>query len=205
MTLAITLIIITVIVSLLAFKDRNLMGKLLFTPYDVRHSNQWYRFITSGFIHADFMHLAINMFVFYSFGEAVENVYIVLFGAKGKLLFLALYIGAMIFADLASYVKHNDNRFFASLGASGAVSGVMFAFIFFAPWHGLTFIFFPFVKIPAFILGILYLIYSSYMSKKGGDRINHDAHFYGAVFGFMFTILLKPDLFRSFLEQITHP
>ncbi len=205
MTLTITLIIITILISLLAFNDRNLMGKLLFTPYDVRHSNQWYRFITSGFIHADFMHLAMNMFVFYTFGEAVENVYVVLFGTKGKLFFLILYIGAMIFADLATYAKHNNDRYYASLGASGAVSGVMFAFIFFAPWQGLTFIFFPFAKIPAFILGILYLVYSSYMSRKGGDRINHDAHFYGAVFGFLFTIALKPDLVKFFLEQITHP
>lgn len=192
-------------ISYMAFNDEQLRSKCLFVPalINERGSNELYRFISAGFIHADWMHLAFNGFVFWQFGTMVERFYKIVHGdALGSLFFLLLFFGGLVAASLFSYFKHKDNYGYAALGASGAVSGVLFAAIVFQPLMPLQLIFIPFLKIPAIVMGILYLLYSSYMGKKGNDNIGHDAHFWGSIWGFVITITLAPTLFWHFLDQI---
>jgi membrane associated rhomboid family serine protease len=139
------------------------------------------------------------MFVFYSFGNAVIQYYQMTFEAKGLYYFCILYFGAIIFSDLPSYIKHQNNPSFNSLGASGAVSAVLFAYIFFNPFGEILVMFFP---MPAIVWGVGYMVYSVYMGKRGGDNINHDAHLYGAIFGVVFTLAMKPELALRFYHNI---
>lgn len=199
--ITIIIIAITSVVSILAFSNRELQGKLLFSPIMIAEHRQGYRFLTHALVHADWMHLIINMFVLLSFGRAVEEFFSYFFAAKGWYFYILLYIGGILISSTPSYVQHKDNKFYHAVGASGAVSAAVFASILISPLTGIRFIFIPF-DIPAFIFGILYLIYSAYMAKKGNDNIGHDAHFWGAVFGFVFTIILKPALFMAFVQQI---
>ena len=141
------------------------------------------------------------MFVFYQFGEAVEGNFIFYFGElMGRINFLLLYLGTIPFANLSTLYKHKDDPYFASVGASGAVSGILFAYVIFNPWNILLLFFI--IPVPAFIAAVLYLIYSSYASKQGQDMIDHDAHFYGAIFGFLLTIILNPEFFSMFLDKL---
>lgn len=168
-------------------------------PYAVKRNNEWWRFITSGFLHADFMHLFFNMFVLYSFGLALFQYFENLFQELAIYYFLVLYIGAIIISDLSSYIKHHNSPSYRSLGASGAVSAILFAFILINPMSQVLVFFIP---MPGVLMGAIYLGYSWYMAKQGGDRINHDAHFYGALFGFLFPILLKSELFFHFIDAV---
>lgn len=186
--------------SLLAFKNENLRRKWIFNPYLVKEKKQWYRFITSGFIHADFMHLLINMLVFWSFGKAVESYFASIFEENATWYYLLLFFGALIISDLPTYQKHHNNPHYNALGASGAVSAVVFSSIVFAPMANIYL--YGIIGLPGILLGVAYLIYSVYAGKKGGDYINHDAHLWGAIFGFGFTIILKPSLFIHFIESI---
>ena len=198
--MTIIILIITVIVSLIAFNNEQIYRRFLFNPYMVQKRNQYDRFITSGLIHGDWIHLFVNMFVFYSFGRVVEYAYQYHFDDKYILNFLLLYIGSMVFADISSFYKHRNDPGYNSLGASGAVSAIVFASIVFAPLRKIYL--FAIVPLPGIVLGILYLVFSAYMARGGHGAINHEAHFYGAVFGFVFTILLKPTLFLLFLEKL---
>lgn len=196
------IIVITAITSILAFNNRSLYDKLLFDPYRIFHMRQYHRFFTHGLVHADWMHLAINMFVLLSFGKMVENVFIYFFGqGKGVYFFLLLYIGGILLSSTPSYAKHKNNSWYTAVGASGAVSAVVFASILISPLSGIRFIFIP-IDIPAFIFGFLYLIYSAYMARRGQDNIGHDAHFWGALYGLVFTILIKPALIAGFISEI---
>jgi membrane associated rhomboid family serine protease len=198
------IIAVTAFISIMAFSNRSLFDKLLFDPYRIQHMNQYYRFISHGFVHADWMHLLINMFVLLSFGRMVENAFLVLSGvSKGIYYFILLYIGALLFSSVPAFGKHKNNTWYTAVGASGAVSAVLFSSILISPLSGIRFIFIPF-NIPAFIFAILYLVYSAYMAKKSQDNIGHDAHFWGAVFGFVFTIVIKPSLFLGFIHQISN-
>jgi membrane associated rhomboid family serine protease len=196
------IVIITVIISLLTFSNQQIMGKLIFNPYLVLHRNEWYRFISSGFIHADWVHLLVNMFVFYSFGEAVEKYYGAVFPENATLYFLMLYLGALIISIAPSYAKHKNDFNYNALGASGAVSAVLFAAIVFNPLSPVYL--YGFLKLPGIVVAVLYLIYEYQMGKKGGDNINHDAHLWGAIFGVVFTFGLKPSLVVNFFENLTH-
>jgi len=196
------LIIITGACSFFAFSSREAMNKMIFNPYLVEHNREWWRFITSGFIHADWMHLLVNMFVFYSFGEATLDNYRNVFVERGEYYFLLLYFGGMIVADIPSYKKNRDNPDYNALGASGAVSAVVFAFIVFQPLT--IFYLFGLIPIPGIIFGIMYLVYSLYEAKRAAGNINHQAHFWGAVFGFLFTLVMKPELFNNFIYSITN-
>lgn len=198
-----TIIALTVLTSIPAMNDGGLKQKLLFYPYEVKRDGEWYRFFTSGFVHADWMHLFFNMFVFYSFGMFVEFGFMHFWGpGLGRILYLLMYITAIPVAETYSYIKHQNNPTYRSLGASGAVSAVLFASILIEPLNEIYFIFLPFIGIPAVIMGVAYLAYSHYMGKKGIDNIGHDAHFYGAIFGFVFPILFKPELITRFIAQI---
>ena len=197
------IIAVTVIVSFLSFSNRSLFDKLLFDPYRIFHQRQYYRFLTHGLVHADWMHLGINMFVLLSFGRMVEDVFMGIFGnGKGMYFYLLLYIGGLLLSSTPSFGKHKNNAWYTAVGASGAVSAIVFASILISPLSGIRFIFIPF-DIPAFIFGLLYLGYSAYMAKRGQDNIGHDAHFYGALFGLLFPILLKPGLLTGFVNQIS--
>lgn len=194
------LVVITVIISFLALNNDQLMGKLIFNPYQIKHRGQWYRFITSGFIHADWWHLIINMLVLFSFGKAVEFYYDAAFGEKGRFYFILLYFGALLISVTSSYAGNKNNPGYNALGASGAVSAVTFAAIMFNPMAKIYI--WGIIGFPGIILGIIYIGYSYYMGRRGGDQINHDAHLWGAVYGALFTVLLKPAILGHFFEQI---
>jgi membrane associated rhomboid family serine protease len=196
----IALIVINVLFSFAAFSNKEVMGRAIFNPYVIHENREWWRFVTSGFIHADFLHLFINMFVLYSFGDITLMLYEETFGELAIYYFLVMYFGGMIVSHLPAYKKHKDDPAYNSLGASGAISSLVFAFIVFQPLTPLYL--YGFIKLPAIVLGVLYLAYSYYASKRSGDYINHEAHFWGAVFGFVFTLTMKPELFGEFIDSI---
>jgi membrane associated rhomboid family serine protease len=206
MTITVTLIIIgiTVLISWQAFSNRDLFLKFMHYPYEEHRDKEYYRWVTSIFLHGSWMHLAINMFVLYSFGTFIESVFVELFGVvKGRINFVALYVLSGVFADIPTYFKHKNNQSFSSVGASGATSGIMFAFALLLPWEMIYL--FGIVPIPAIVAAVLYLVYSSYASRQeAGSRIDHEAHFWGAVFGFVFTIALKRELFSAFLREVVN-
>ena len=201
MDINITLIIILITsgISFMAWNNKALYDKLIFNPYSIFHRNQWYRLFSSALLHADIPHLVINMFVLYSFGSFIEQVYQV-YIPGGKAIYVAMYILSIAGANIKTLYENKNNVWYNAVGASGAVSAVVFAFVLFAPVEKI--LFFGIIPIPAFLYGLLYLVYSQYMAKKGSDNIGHDAHFYGAVFGFVFTGLLRPELFQLFLKQV---
>ena len=196
------ILIVTTLVSFFAFNNIELRQKLIFNPFIIRSKNEYYRFITSGFIHADWGHLILNMLVLFFFSFTIESYYLQLFDNKvmAKYYFLFLYSGGLIVSDLPSYFKHKDNYYYNSLGASGATSSVLFAYILFKPWAMLYF--FGIIPIPAIIFGVGYLWYSTHMSKKAIDNINHDAHFYGAIWGILFTLIIKPEVGLIFINKL---
>jgi membrane associated rhomboid family serine protease len=202
MSVTIVIILITVVVSVLAFSNRDLFRRLVFNAYDIKHFKNTYRFLSYALIHGDWIHLLVNMMVLYSFGRIVEQYYGYYFGLKGILYYLMLYIGGIALSTLPSYGKHKDDYSYTAVGASGAVSAVVFASIVFDPLNKIYIFLIP-IGIPAIIFGGLYLVYSWYMGKKNIDNIGHDAHFWGAVFGFVFTILLKPVLLVQLFSILT--
>jgi membrane associated rhomboid family serine protease len=202
MEFSITIIIIavTVLVSLYAMNQRaSLLYKLTMNPYMITKQGQYYRLITSGFIHGDFFHLAFNMFSFYFFGSQLEYIFQYIFGSAGSIYFIIMYLMAIVVSDVPTLFKHQNNPAYNSLGASGAVAAVIFACILFQPLND---IYLYGIPIPGIILGVLYLIYSYISAKRSKDNVNHDAHFYGAIFGLVFCIVLYPDSINIFLEQM---
>jgi membrane associated rhomboid family serine protease len=196
------IIAVTVITSYRAFHDMHLQQRMLFNPYLVDTEKDYLRLLSAGFIHADWLHLIINMYVLYMFGEITEYKFHNTFGPWGGLFYVILYVAGIMASQMISFFRHRRDPHYNSLGASGAVSAVVFSAILFLPTFKIYFIFLPGIGIPAWIFGLLYLVYCQYMSLRGGGRINHDAHFSGAVFGFLFTGLLRPALFGNFIEQI---
>ncbi|NNC99403.1 MAG: rhomboid family intramembrane serine protease [Gammaproteobacteria bacterium] len=191
---------ITCVVSFLLMQSREGKTQLIFHPVTIREHNQWYRFISSGLIHADFMHLAINMLVLWSFGTAIETFYYPKFlGEFSSLQYLMLYFGGIAIASCPSYLRHNRNPKYAALGASGGVSAVVFAVIIFDPWRNLYL--WGVIAIPQILAGLAYLYYSWYKDKMASDNIGHMAHFSGAVWGFLFTGLMNFDLFARFVQK----
>jgi membrane associated rhomboid family serine protease len=195
------IIVITCIVSILCLRDDELFQKLKFNAYDVKHSNQWYRFFSYGFLHANWIHLFINMFVLLSFGEFVEKRFHMVFPDKYILYYPLLYLGGLLISIVPAYGKHKNDVFYNSVGASGAVSAVVFASIILYPVGKISLFFIP-VGIPSPLFGLLYLVYEFYMSKRAKDNIGHDAHLWGAIFGVVYTIALKPSLAKEFLIMI---
>jgi len=201
MSLTVAIIILTVLVSLGAFQNAQLFDKLRFDPFTMTDKKEWYRFFSYALLHADWGHLLINMFVLYSFGQNVEYFFGFFFGSKAVLYFILLYVGAVFISVTPSFEKNKNNPYYTAVGASGAVAAILFSSILMYPQGKIIFLLLP-IPIPAYIFGIIYLVYSAYMAKKGRDNVGHDAHFWGAVFGFVFTILLKPALFMHFINQI---
>ncbi len=189
MTITLVIIIMTCIVSFTAFNNQKVMDDLIFYPPAVQEQKQYYRFITCGFIHANIPHLLFNMYSFWIFGEYVEVRFMTIFGPGGKWLYLLMYVTALVACLLPTYVKNTNNYYYRSLGASGAVSAVIFAFIFLEPVRGIGLIFLPGLNIPGFIFGALFIGISSYLDKKGGGNINHSAHIWGALYGIAFLVV----------------
>ena len=197
-TFTIIIIVITVLVSLAAFNDANLINKLILYPRIMNGDpKEYYRFLTSGFIHGDFNHLLFNMFTLYSFGRVVEE-----FMGSGQ-MFLLLYLSGIIISSLPAFFKNRNNSQYRALGASGGVSSILFFSIYFAPWSKIGIMFLP--GIPAILFGVLYIIYCIYMSKRGNDNIGHDAHLMGALYGLLFALILDPTHGQLFMQAIFHP
>jgi membrane associated rhomboid family serine protease len=186
-------------------QNATLFHRLSFSPWLIHEKQQSWRFVSYGLIHAGWMHLAVNMFVLYSFGRHVEESFQLIFGStKGLLFYALLYIGGILFSTLYDYAKHKSDIYYNAVGASGAVAAVLFSSIIITPTSSLFVFPIPF-PVPAYIFGVLYLLYSMYMGKKGQDNIGHNAHFYGAVFGLVFTLIAEPDLANMFWLQLTNP
>lgn len=204
MSISITLVIIVItgLVSYQSFEKRALFEKLKHYPVAEKKNKEYYRFLSSGFVHGSWGHLIINMYVLYMFGEAIEYQFSNIFGSMGRILFIIFYLSAIVVADIPTYIKHQNNPGFASIGASGAVAAIVFAFIMFNPWNQLVIIFIPFLPFPAILGGIAYLIYTSWASKNKSDHIDHSAHFAGAIYGMLFLIIMKPALLTQFVDKI---
>ncbi len=206
------LLSLTVLISLSAFppnvstieslRHPELFHKLKFNPYMVWHSREWYRLFTSGFVHSGWFHLLVNMFVLYFFGRTVEEAFVKIFGGfQGHLLFLLLYLTGLAASNIPDLLRFRNQYYYNAVGASGAISAVLFASILFFPWAGIYIFPIP-IPIPAILFGVIYLGYEYYMKKRAMDNIGHNAHFWGAVWGFIFPIFLKPSLFVYFLHQL---
>ncbi len=199
-SISLVIIIVTCLVSYTALKNYDQLDKMSLQPYMVKNYRQYYRFITSGFVHADFQHLIFNMLTLFFFGPAIERLFMQLF--QSKVVYILYYLLGIIVANIPSYIKHRNNSNYSSLGASGAISAVVFTAIMIDPWNTIYFFFIP---IPAVIYGVLFLALSAYMSRKGGDNINHDAHMWGALFGIVFPLIFHPELGTYFLHMLMQP
>jgi membrane associated rhomboid family serine protease len=197
--ITLSIVVITAIISIQAFNNAGFMQKLIFNPYAINQKKEWYHFLSSGFLHGDWIHLLLNMFVLFSFGSAVQKYYAYFFGSAGNYLFILLYLSSIVAANASTYYAHKNNPGYNGLGASGAVSAVVFASILFQPTAKIYL--YGLIGIPGYIAGIAYLVYSQYSSKNSQDNINHEAHFYGAVYGVVFTLVFKPSVFKYFLNQ----
>lgn len=201
MSITIILVIITCVISYAAFNNQQLFYRLAHWPIKEYHHQEYHRLLTAGFVHGGWLHLLINMFVFWNFGEIVEQHFIGFFGpVKGAIFFVLVYLLVIICASIPSYFGKRDQESFMSVGASGGVAGIVFIYILLYPWQMLYL--YGIIPIPGIIAGVLYLWYSSYASKNVQDRIDHEAHFYGAIFGIAFAVLLKPTLVSAFFYSL---
>lgn len=203
MTLSITLvlILITAASSYYAINNPVYMERCMFTPYKIKRSGQWDRFITSGFIHKDYIHLFFNMFTFYFFGGVVEQVLAFKFGlVLGGVVYVLFYLLGIIIADIPTYLKNQDNSYYRALGASGGTAATVFASIIILPLSDICL--FGILCLPGFILGVLFLLYSYFKGKNQADSINHDAHLYGAIFGIVFILVISPESATTFTNQV---
>ena len=199
-SITLIIVLITCGVSILAFQQPDLMQKLQFNPYTIKRRNQWYRFVTHALLHADWMHLIINMLVLYSFGQSTVYFFTVYLGDLGIPAFLAMYILAVIASSVSTYRKHQDNHWYNAVGASGAVSAVLFSHVLFSP---LTQIYlYGILPLPSLLWAALYVGYSMWSSKSSSDNINHEAHLWGALFGLVFTAVACPGVLQTFFYQI---
>lgn len=195
------IILLTSVISFLAFSNRMLFDRLKFNAWYIHHDREWYRLFSYSLVHADWGHLLINMFVLWSFSSVVMQFFDRDFGQVAGYYFLLLYIGGVLFATLWDFAKNRKNIYYNAVGASGAVAAVVFASIILNP-NGRIFMFFIPIGIPSWLFGIFYLAYSVYMGKRGQDNIGHNAHFFGAIFGIIFTLLINPDYLRLFYNQL---
>ncbi|MDR7135941.1 membrane associated rhomboid family serine protease [Lysobacter niastensis] len=196
--LTFALIAATVLVSWLAFERPALLNRLILWPPAIDRSKQYDRLLTHGFIHADWSHLLFNMITLYFFGRVIEREISALIGPVGFVLF---YLSAIVIAILPTYLRHRHDPHYRSLGSSGAVSAVLFAFILLQPW---SLIFIP-IPVPAFLYAIGYMAYSFWMDRRGGDNINHSAHLSGAIYGVLFMLFMDPGVGADFVQRLLNP
>ncbi|WP_062355337.1 rhomboid family intramembrane serine protease [Pseudoxanthomonas mexicana] len=194
------LIGVTCVVSLIAFRTPSLLMRLILWPPAIDRHRQYDRLVTYGFIHADFWHLLFNMVTLFFFGRMMEQVMTQLSGSR--LTYVAFYFSALVVSILPTYLKHQKDPNYRSLGASGAVSAVLFAYILIDPWARIGVFFIP---MPAIVFAVLYIAYSIWMDRRGGDNINHGAHLAGAAYGILFLAAMEPRVLGHFLESLSNP
>jgi len=199
MPITLSILAVTCVVSFMALKNAKLMNDLLLWPPAIQRSREYYRLVTYGLVPADFGHLLFNMLTLFFFGRVMESLFTARLGTLGFLLF---YMGGLVVSILPTYLKNRTNPNYRSLGASGAVSAVLFAFVLVAPWAR---IYVYVVPVPAIIYALLYTGYSIYMDQRGQDNVNHSAHLWGAAYGVAFSLLIEPSLFSHFLYALSHP
>lgn len=200
-SVTIVLVIITCLISYQCFNNQQLFYRLSHWPIREHRNQEYYRFVTSGFVHGGWIHLLINMFVLWNFGEIVERYFQLYFGeSMGLVLYVIVYVAIIVLASVSTFIKKKNNENYMAVGASGGVSGIVFIFILFYPWEPLYL--YGIIPIPGIIAGVLYLGYSSYAGKNVKDRIDHDAHFYGALVGVLLMILLKPSVASDFVRRL---
>ncbi len=204
MSLTILIIIFTCLLSYSCFENTTLFNKLCHYPYEEKRDKEYFRLLTSGFLHGSWIHLGINMFVLYQFGSYVEGEFRQnLFGdTLGSVFYIGIYLLTIIIADIPTMMKHKDNPTFRSVGASGAVSGIMFIVMLLQPWSKIYL--YGIIPIYNIFGGILYLAYSTYASKNSTDNIDHEAHYFGAITGMILLIALKPSIYMEFIHKVLH-
>lgn len=185
--------VLTLAASLWAFNNENIYARFILNPYGVSRGQRVYTIITSGLIHKDWNHLFFNMLSYYFFAFQLEAMF-------GHWQFGLLYVASLILSDLPSIQKHKEDIWYNSLGASGAISAVIFSYIMYDPLASMGIIFIP-IPIPAWIFGLLYLVYCHYASKHARDNVNHDAHLFGALSGILITIALNPHIVHNFITK----
>lgn len=196
------LIIVTAAVSIFCFSRLETFAALKFSAYDVWHRRQWHRMISYGVVHGGWGHLLFNMITLYCFGRIVEQYFGAAFGeTTGPILYVVLYVTALAVSSIGDLVKFRNDPAYSAVGASGAVSAILFACILFEPKMGIYIYLIP-IPIPAYIFAPVYLIYCIVMARKNVDNIGHSAHFWGAVYGLLFPLILRPDIFTYFLSQL---
>ena len=183
-----------------AWKRPELHKKLMLNPYQTIRTKQYYRLLTSGFVHNNSMHLFLNLLTLYFFGLAIEQIFNAYFSETGQVLYVFLFLSAIIVANIPTTLKYRNNPNYNSLGASGGVAALVLAFILFDPLRNLCLYFA--ICLPGYILGALFIAYSIFMSKRNSDNINHDAHLYGALYGLLFTLIIRPSTLSTFIEAI---
>ncbi|NRB60392.1 MAG: rhomboid family intramembrane serine protease [Winogradskyella sp.] len=189
----IALIVANVIISIKGFDDRLFFEKYKFNDGAIKRGDQ-IRMFSSAFLHADMTHLFFNMFTLYFFANTVIF-------ELGQANFVIIYVASLIFGNLLSLYFHKDEYWYSAIGASGAVTGVLYSAILLYPGMSLYLFFIP-IPIPGYIFGIGYLLYSIYGMKKRIGNIGHDAHFGGAVGGYAITLILLPSLFETDLGYV---
>ena len=199
MSMTLLLIGVTVALSWFCFERPRLLERLLLWSPAIQRQHQYDRFVTHGFVHADWQHLLFNMITLYFFGRLVEQLFIPYIGAGGFVLF---YLSAIVVAMLPTYLRHRHDPRYRSLGASGAVSAVLFVFILVAPWS-LIFVFF--LPVPAILYALMYVGYSVWADRNAHDNINHSAHLAGAAYGVLFTVAMEPGVLASFFSRLLSP
>lgn len=200
MSITLFILLANVLVSISALRNTELFFKLDFQPYLIERRKQWYRFLTHAFVHADGFHLVVNMYVLYSFGKTVENDFAALFGDLWIPYFITLYLGGILFSTLPGYARHRDDYNYHGVGASGAVSAVVFSFILIRPMQPLGLIFIPGFDLPAIVFGLLYLAAEVYLDRNRRGNIAHSAHYFGGIYGMLLTAILEPQLVTRFFE-----
>lgn len=206
--ITVVIVIITALISIGGFSNQKIIDDLIFYPPAVKY-RQYYRFISHGFIHGDVVHLIFNMIALYSFGRHLEKIFAFdcVFGQMGKIFYLLLYLSALVIASLPDYFRYKDVYHFRSLGASGAVSAIIFSMIIFFPQTPVGLIFLP-IQVPGYIFAVLYLAISVFLDRRGGSNINHSAHFWGAAYGIVFTLVFCKlfahsfDVYDNFMIQL---
>jgi membrane associated rhomboid family serine protease len=197
--LTLAILAVTCIVSWIAFKDGKLLQRLLLWPPAVEKKHEYWRLLSYGLVHADFQHLLFNMITLFFFGRAMEGLYSQHLGPLG---FLWFYLGGLLVSILPTYIRNRHNPNYRSLGASGAVSAVLFAFILISPWSMIIVLVLP---LPAILYAVAFLGYSIYMDHRGGGYVNHSAHLWGAAYGIVFTVIMDPRVIPFFLRQLRNP
>ena len=190
---------VTVLVSWLAFNNPRLLDRLILWPPAIDRHRHYDRLLTHGFIHADWQHLLFNMITLFFFGRYIEPFFADYLGPLGFLMF---YLSAIVIAILPTYMRHRHDPGYRSLGASGGVSAVLFAYILINPWN-LIFIFF--LPVPAIVYGVAFVGYSFWADRQGGGNTNHNAHLSGAIYGVLFMLLMEPRVGGVFLQRLMSP